>query len=46
VVEQNVYRALSSADRAYVFEAGRLILADTGQALTENERIKASYLGL
>ena len=44
--EQNVYRALSIADRAYVFEAGRLILADTGRALTENERIKAAYLGL
>jgi branched-chain amino acid transport system ATP-binding protein len=46
LVEQNAYRALSIADRAYVFEAGRLILADTGQALMANERIKAAYLGL
>ena len=46
LVEQNAYRALSIADRAYVFEAGRLILADTGEALMENERIKAAYLGL
>ena len=46
LVEQNAYRALSIADRAYVFEAGRMILADTGEALMENERIKAAYLGL
>jgi len=46
LVEQNAYRALSIADRAYVFEAGRLILADTGEALMANERIKAAYLGL
>jgi branched-chain amino acid transport system ATP-binding protein len=46
LVEQNAYRALSIADRAYVFEAGRMILADTGQALMANERIKAAYLGL
>jgi len=46
LVEQNAYRALSIADRAYVFEAGRMIRADTGQALMANERIKAAYLGL
>jgi branched-chain amino acid transport system ATP-binding protein len=46
LVEQNAFLALSIADRAYVLEAGRVILADTGEALKSNEKVKAAYLGL
>ncbi len=46
LVEQNAFLALSIADRAYVLEAGRVILTDTGEALKSNEKVKAAYLGL
>jgi branched-chain amino acid transport system ATP-binding protein len=46
VVEQNAYKALSIADRGYVLEAGTITLADEGQALIANERVKQAYLGL
>ena len=46
LVEQNAFLALSVADRAYVLEAGRVILSDTGEALKANEKVKAAYLGL
>jgi len=46
LVEQNAFLALSIADRAYVLEAGRVILSDTGEALKANEEVKAAYLGL
>ena len=46
LVEQNAFLALSIADRAYVLEAGRVILSDTGEALKANEKVKAAYLGL
>jgi len=46
LVEQNAWKALSIADRGYVMETGEITLADTGQALLTNERVKAAYLGL
>jgi branched-chain amino acid transport system ATP-binding protein len=46
LVEQNAYKALSIADRGYVLEAGTITLADKGQALLVNERVKEAYLGL
>jgi branched-chain amino acid transport system ATP-binding protein len=46
LVEQNAYKALSIADRGYVLEAGAITLADKGQALLVNERVKEAYLGL
>ena len=46
LVEQNAYRALSIADRGYVLEAGRIILADDARALMVNARVKEAYLGL
>jgi len=46
LVEQNAFLALSVADRAYVLEAGKVILSDTGEALKTNEKVKAAYLGL
>jgi branched-chain amino acid transport system ATP-binding protein len=46
LVEQNAYAALGIATRGYVLETGRVVLADSGRALLENERVKTAYLGL
>jgi len=46
LVEQNAYAALAIAERGYVMETGRIVLAGSGRALLENERVKAAYLGL
>ena len=46
LVEQNAYRALSVADRGYVLETGRTVLADSGAALLANERVRQAYLGV
>ena len=46
LVEQNVYRALSIAQRAYVLELGMLVMQGTGEELREHPDLKAFYLGL
>jgi branched-chain amino acid transport system ATP-binding protein len=46
VVEQNAEAALSIADRGYVIENGRLVIADTGRGLLTNERVQRIYLGV
>ena len=46
LVEQNVYHALSMADRAYVLESGHLILEGKGRDLLNNEEVKKAYLGI
>ncbi|HYG90839.1 MAG TPA: ABC transporter ATP-binding protein [Azospirillum sp.] len=46
LVEQNAHAALSIADRGYVLETGRVVLADTGNALLHDARVKEAYLGL
>ena len=46
LIEQNVRRALSVADRAYVLENGRIVLTGTGQELLESDHVKRAYLGL
>jgi branched-chain amino acid transport system ATP-binding protein len=45
VVEQNANMALSIADRGYVLQTGRIVLADTAQNLLQNEMMKKAYLG-
>ncbi|HRJ26839.1 MAG TPA: ABC transporter ATP-binding protein [Fimbriimonadaceae bacterium] len=45
VVEQNAFRALEIAHRAYVLETGKIVLSDTGQALLTNPKVKEAYLG-
>ncbi len=45
LVEQNANKALHLADRGYVLENGRIVLADTGANLLANDAIKAAYLG-
>ena len=45
LVEQNANMALKAADRAYVMETGRITMTGTGRELSENEEIRAAYLG-
>jgi branched-chain amino acid transport system ATP-binding protein len=45
LVEQNVYLALSMADRAYVLERGRLTLEGRGPELIEHPAVREAYLG-
>jgi branched-chain amino acid transport system ATP-binding protein len=45
LVEQNVHNALSVADRAYVFETGRIVAQDTAAAILENPDVLKAYLG-
>jgi branched-chain amino acid transport system ATP-binding protein len=45
VVEQNANVSLSIADRGYVLQTGRIVLADTAQALLGHEELRKAYLG-
>jgi branched-chain amino acid transport system ATP-binding protein len=45
VVEQNANVSLAIADRGYVLQTGRIVLADTAKALLENEGLRKAYLG-
>jgi branched-chain amino acid transport system ATP-binding protein len=45
LVEQNVHNALSIADRAYVFETGRVVAEDTAKNLLSNPDLLRAYLG-
>jgi branched-chain amino acid transport system ATP-binding protein len=44
MVEQNANMALSIADRGYVLQTGRVVLADTAENLLNNEQLKQAYL--
>jgi branched-chain amino acid transport system ATP-binding protein len=46
LVEQNALMALSIADRGYVLQTGQIILADSAEALSHNETVQKSYLGM
>jgi branched-chain amino acid transport system ATP-binding protein len=45
MVEQNANMALSIANRGYVLQTGRLVLADAAQNLLNNEAMRQAYLG-
>ena len=45
LVEQNANKALQVADRGYVLETGRVVLADTGANLLVNPEVRRAYLG-
>lgn len=45
LVEQNARMALKIAHRGYVLETGRITCTDTGEALLNDPRIRAAYLG-
>jgi len=46
LVDQNARAALAVADRAYVLETGRVVLAGSGAELLENRQVQEAYLGL
>ncbi len=45
VVEQNAAVALSIANRGYVLQNGRIVAADTAQALLKADDVRRAYLG-
>jgi branched-chain amino acid transport system ATP-binding protein len=45
VVEQNANMALAAADRGYVLQTGRIVLADQAGALRAHEDLTRAYLG-
>jgi len=45
LVEQNAHKALQVADRGYVLETGKVVLADTGANLLSNDEVRKAYLG-
>jgi branched-chain amino acid transport system ATP-binding protein len=45
LVEQNAAKALQLADRGYVLETGRIVLADTASVLLRDDRVRMAYLG-
>jgi branched-chain amino acid transport system ATP-binding protein len=45
LVEQNALMALDNANRGYVLETGRIVLADDAAALKTNEQVRKTYLG-
>jgi branched-chain amino acid transport system ATP-binding protein len=46
LVEQNVGRALTLVQRAYVLESGRVTLRGSSAELANNKKVQAAYLGL
>ncbi len=45
LVEQNTHMALRTADRGYVLELGRVVIAGTPDELRRDERLEEAYLG-
>jgi branched-chain amino acid transport system ATP-binding protein len=46
LVEQNVSRALSLVQRAYVLESGNVIMRGNSDELANNKQVQAAYLGI
>jgi branched-chain amino acid transport system ATP-binding protein len=44
LVEQNAHHALRLADRGYVMQTGRIVLAGAGAELLANDEVRAAYL--
>jgi branched-chain amino acid transport system ATP-binding protein len=45
MVEQNAYLALRMADRGYVMETGKIVLAGSAGELLSNDHVRRAYLG-
>ena len=45
LVEQNALMALAVANRGYVIQTGKIVLADSAKALVRNEMVRKAYLG-
>jgi len=46
LVEQNVSRALSMVQRAYVLESGKVIIQGSSTELANNKQVQVAYLGM
>lgn len=46
LVEQNVREALDMADRGYVIQTGKVVLAGTGDELLRSDLVRKAFLGL
>ena len=46
LVEQDIHLALEHADRGYVVENGRIVLADAADRLLGNPEVQLAYLGI
>ena len=46
LVEQNVSRALTLVQRAYVLESGKVIMHGTSVELANNKQVQSAYLGI
>lgn len=46
LVEQNVSRALSLVQRAYVLESGKVVMHGSSGELANNRQVQAAYLGI
>jgi branched-chain amino acid transport system ATP-binding protein len=45
LVEQNAFKALDIADRAYILETGEVIKSGSAQSLLRDDAVKTAYLG-
>ena len=45
LVEQNAFKALELAHRAYVIESGKIQLEGSGKELLSSHHVKKAYLG-
>lgn len=45
LVEQNAYKSLRLASRAYVLETGRIVKEGPSSSLLEDEEVRKAYLG-
>jgi len=45
LVEQNARKAFQVADRGYVLEIGKIVLAGSSEELSSNEKVREAYLG-
>jgi branched-chain amino acid transport system ATP-binding protein len=46
LVEQNVSRALSMVQRAYVLESGKVTIQGSSAELANNKQVQVAYLGV
>ncbi|MHB8620818.1 MAG: branched-chain amino acid ABC transporter ATP-binding protein, partial [Chloroflexota bacterium] len=46
IVEQDLYTAFAIADRAYVIENGRTVLAGATRELIADPRVREAYMGI
>ena len=45
LVEQNVWRTLHEADRAYIIETGRIVMSGDALDLCEDDQVRSAYFG-